>query len=288
MTDKNTVRCSVCGREITRGDAPSAEPVAKGVCCDDCFIHKVFPAKLEELRDEIGRLRQRAPEFDALCSVNVEHKIPWEVLEKELRKRADFEEAIWGTEEEPGIAKRYIEYIAAADKEDVEDWFFVQEALLMLDEHTALSGVLGMFCAIENSGVNPVVCGAALADLCAAQTYILVNSRHCNPESFMRLYADPRLNQEVAQMLAQVAGVEVRTKSYEFDGNDLESLVGYARDSGYGERDVERFRQFIVDHAENGGLREGEFEFSNGDKLAIFRDGNVSHVGVKRTRREQD
>ena len=39
--------CCICGKEI-KGRVYSPEPIkADGVCCEDCSIHKVLPARIK-------------------------------------------------------------------------------------------------------------------------------------------------------------------------------------------------------------------------------------------------
>jgi|TARA_B100001964_G_C13867579_1_gene437215 hypothetical protein len=48
-------KCVLCNKEITDFlDCNNADPVADGVCCSDCNIHKVIPERVNKVS---GRLQ---------------------------------------------------------------------------------------------------------------------------------------------------------------------------------------------------------------------------------------
>ena len=43
--------CCICGKEIT-GYTNNAEPVKKGICCNECNTKFVIPARLKQINEE--------------------------------------------------------------------------------------------------------------------------------------------------------------------------------------------------------------------------------------------
>ena len=60
---KNVKRkCCICQREF-EGYGNNAEPVSPGVCCDDCNMSVVVPARCQAWRESGELFRQVAEEF---------------------------------------------------------------------------------------------------------------------------------------------------------------------------------------------------------------------------------
>jgi len=43
--------CALCG-SINEGYSNTAQPIMRGICCDDCNLKKVIPARIEEIRSK--------------------------------------------------------------------------------------------------------------------------------------------------------------------------------------------------------------------------------------------
>lgn len=49
MKDRETWKCSICGKKFT-GWGNNAQPVKAGRCCDHCNIEWVIPARMAEIK----------------------------------------------------------------------------------------------------------------------------------------------------------------------------------------------------------------------------------------------
>lgn len=61
MNDK-THTCCLCGKEF-EGYGNNADPVADGICCDECNRAKVVPARVAAWKAEGDLFREVAKEF---------------------------------------------------------------------------------------------------------------------------------------------------------------------------------------------------------------------------------
>lgn len=47
MREDNYHKCVICGLDFL-GYGNNAEPLKKGICCDDCFRREVLPVRLKQ------------------------------------------------------------------------------------------------------------------------------------------------------------------------------------------------------------------------------------------------
>ena len=84
-----TKKCVICGKEF-EGYGNNAEPVAEGLCCNECNMEMVVPARLQKIDDDFKEPDYVTNEANRFVvageTITVDHKVDMEWLIENLRK----------------------------------------------------------------------------------------------------------------------------------------------------------------------------------------------------------